>query len=181
MSYYYKQGNVDEDKTETLVVILQIVIWMETNFEELTLLTSLLLPKREKQEVSLLAYIFCVDVNPLYHFYVLSLVDHIKCQDEEVKSLSYMMEDKQDYQSQEEIEVFGKIQEETKILGLMLDQHCQDQEYYHEEQIQEHRHLDQVPEPVVKSHCLKVKVHYSHQQLGCDLLQEQGQVCLLGV
>ena len=79
------------------VTILQIVVWEEINFEELALLTSLLLLKREKQEVSLLAYISYVDVNPLYHFYVLSLVDHIKCQDEEVKSLLYMMEDKQDY------------------------------------------------------------------------------------
>ena len=52
---------------------------------------------REKQEVSLLAYTSCVDVDHLYCFYVLSLVDHIKYQDEEVKSLSYMMEDKQDY------------------------------------------------------------------------------------
>ena len=47
--------------------------------------------------MSLLAYTFCVDVDPLYHFYVLSLVDHIKYQDEKVKSLSYMMEDEQDY------------------------------------------------------------------------------------
>ena len=59
--------------------------------------------------MSLLAYIFCVDVNPLYYFYVLSLVDHVKYQDEEVKSLSYMMEDKQDYQNQEGFEVFGEI------------------------------------------------------------------------
>ena len=78
-------------------MILQIVVWMEINFEELVLLTSLLLLKREKQEVSLLTYTSCIDVDPLYHFYVLSLVDHIKYQDEEVKSLSYMMEDKQDY------------------------------------------------------------------------------------
>ena len=69
-------------------MILQIVVWEETNFEELALLTSLLLLKREKQEVSLLAYTFCVDVNPLYHFYVLSLVDHVEYQDEEVKNLS---------------------------------------------------------------------------------------------
>ena len=97
MTYYHKQGDVNEDKIKTLVVILQVVVWEKTNFEELALLTSLLLPKREKQKVSLLAYTSCIDVNPLYHFYVLSLVDHIKYQDEEVKSLSYMMKDKQDY------------------------------------------------------------------------------------
>ena len=78
-------------------MILQIVVWEETNFEELVLLTSLFLPKREKQEVSLLAYIFCVDVDPLYHFYVLSLVNHVEYQDEKVKSLSYMMMNEQDY------------------------------------------------------------------------------------
>ena len=44
----------------------------------------------------------------LDHFYVLFLVDHIKYQDEEVKNLFYMMEDEQDYQSQEKIEVFEK-------------------------------------------------------------------------
>ena len=109
MTYYHKQGDVDEDKTKTLVVILQVVVWEKTNFEELALLTSLLLPKREKQEVSLLTYISYVDVDPLNHFYVLSLVDLVEYQDKEVKSLSYMMEDKQDYQSQEEIEVFGEI------------------------------------------------------------------------
>ena len=97
MTYYYKQDDVDEDKTKTLVVILQIVVWEETNFEELVLLASLLLLKREKWKVSLLAYTSCVDVDPLYHFYVLSLINHVKCQDEEVKSLSYMMKDKQDY------------------------------------------------------------------------------------
>ena len=133
MIYYHEQGDVDKDKTETLVVILQIVVWEKTNFEELVLLTSLLLSKRKKQEVSLLAYTFCIDVNPLYHFYVLSLINHVECQDEGMKSLSYIMEDKQDYQSQEKIEVFEKTQEETKILGLMLDQYCQDQEYYHKE------------------------------------------------
>ena len=78
-------------------MILQIVVWEKTNFGELVLLTSLLLLKREKQEVSLLAYTSCVDVDPLYHFYVLSLVDHVEYQDEEVKSLFYMMEDEQDY------------------------------------------------------------------------------------
>ena len=123
MTYHHEQGDVDENETETLVVILQIVVQEEINFEELALLTSLLLPKREKQEVSLLAYTSCVDVDPLYHFYVLSLVNHIKYQDEEVKSLSYMMEDEQDYQSQEEIEDFRETQEEIKVLGLMLDQY----------------------------------------------------------
>ena len=142
MTYYYKQDDVDEDKTKTLVVILQIVVWEETNFEELVLLASLLLLKREKWKVSLLAYTSCVDVDPLYHFYVLSLINHVKCQDEEVKSLSYIMKDEQDYQSQEDIEVFGETQEETKVLGLMLDQHHQDQEYCHKEQIQGHRYLD---------------------------------------
>ena len=181
MIYHHEQGDVDENETKTLVVILQIVVWKETNFEVLVVLISLLLLKREKQEVSLLAYTFYVDVDPLYHFYILSLADHIECQDEEVKNLSYMMEDEQDYQSKEEFEVFGETQEETKVLGLILDQHHQNQEYYHEEQVQEHRHLNQVLEPMVESHCLKVEVHYSHQQLDCDLLQEQGQVCLLGV
>ena len=47
--------------------------------------------------MSLLSYTSCVAVDPLYHFYVLSLVNHIECQDEEVKNLSYMMEDEQDY------------------------------------------------------------------------------------
>ena len=61
-------------------MILQIVVWEETNFEELVSLTSLLLLKREKQEMSLLAYTSCVDINPLYHFYILSLVDHVECQ-----------------------------------------------------------------------------------------------------
>ena len=162
MTYHYEQGDVDENETETLVVILQIVVQEEINFEELALLTSLFLLKREKQEVNLLAYTSCVDVDPLYHFYVLSLINHVKCQDEEVKSLSYIMKDEQDYQSQEDIEVFGETQEETKVLGLMLDQHHQDQEYYYKEQIWEHRHLNQVSEPVVESHCVKMEVHYSY-------------------
>ena len=89
MTYHHEQGDVDEDETETLVVILQIVVWEETTFEELVLLTSLLLLKRQKQEVSLLVYTSCIDVDPLYHFYVLSLVNHVECQDEEMKSLFY--------------------------------------------------------------------------------------------
>ena len=80
----------------------------ETNIKKLVLLTSLLLLKREKQKVSLLIYIFCVDVNPLDHFYILSLINLIEYQNEEVKSLSYMMENEQDCQSQERIEVFGE-------------------------------------------------------------------------
>ena len=71
--------------------------------------------------MNLSAYISCIDVDPLYYFYVLSLVNYVKCQDEEVKSLSYMMEDEQDYQSQEGFEVFGETWEETKVLDLMLD------------------------------------------------------------
>ena len=58
--------------------------------------------------MSLLIYIFCVDVNPLDHFYILSLINLIEYQNEEVKSLSYMMENEQDCQSQERIEVFGE-------------------------------------------------------------------------
>ena len=81
MTYHHKQGDVDEDETKTLIEILQIVVWEETNFEELALLTSLFLLKREKQEVNLLAYTSCVDVDPLYYFYVLSLVNHIEYQE----------------------------------------------------------------------------------------------------